>query len=236
MIPIKAESAWRGTSDCRTCAVREMALFGSLTESDFSHIHAPIDDLAYRSGEALHAEGQAALGIYTLRSGVLKLSRVTTDGRQRVLRLLRPGDVVGLEALATERYDSDAIALTDVTVCRIPTEVIHHLSRKSPRMHASLLNKWQKTMREADDWLAEINFGTARQRVSQFALKMRHSIDPALTTLFSREDMGSMMDLKLETVSREVSHLVKIGAIKAADKQGRMYRIVDESLLMAAKG
>ena len=65
MIPIKTESAWRGTSDCRTCAIREMALFGSLTEGDFAHIHAPIDDLAYRSGDSLHAEGQAAHGVYT---------------------------------------------------------------------------------------------------------------------------------------------------------------------------
>jgi CRP/FNR family transcriptional regulator, anaerobic regulatory protein len=235
MIPIKTESAWRGTSDCRNCAIREMALFASLTEDDFSHIHAPIDDLAYRSGEILHAEGQAAHGVYTLRSGMLKLSRVTADGRQRILRLLRPGDVVGLEALATERYDSDATALTHVTVCRIPTEVIHQLSQHSPRMHASLLNKWQKTLREADDWLASINFGTARQRVGQFVLKMRHSTDPTLSTLFSREDMGAMMDLKLETVSREVSRLVKTGAIKAVDKQGRLFRILDETGLVSTK-
>lgn len=232
MIPIKTEFAWRGTSDCRTCAIREMALFASLTESDFNHIHAPIDDLAYRCGETLYVEGQAAQGVYTLRSGMVKLSRVSVDGRQRILRLLRPGDVVGLEALATERYDSDATALTDITVCRIPTEVIHHLSRQSPRMHDGLLNKWQKTLREADDWLAAINFGTARQRVAQFVLKMRHNTNPALTSLFSREDMGAMMDLKLETVSREISRLVKIGAIKAVDKQGRLYRILNESLLL----
>ena len=232
MIPIKTESAWRGTSDCRSCAIREMALFASLTESDFSHIHTPIDDLAYRSGETLHAEGQVALGVYTVRSGMLKLSRVTADGRQRILRLLRPGDVLGLEALATEAYDSDATALTDATVCRIPTSVIHHLSRQSPRMYEGLLNKWQKTLREADDWLAAINFGTTRQRVAHFIFKMRHSTDPTLSSLFSREDMGAMMDLKLETVSREVSRLVKIGAIKPLDKQGRLYRILDESLLM----
>jgi CRP/FNR family transcriptional regulator len=233
MIPIKTDSAWRGTSDCRTCVMREVALFAQLNEADLAHIHAPIDDLAYRAGDTLHLEGQASHGICTLRSGMLKLSRVTADGRRRILRLLRPGDVLGLEALATGRYDSDASALTDVTVCRIPTEVVHQLSQHSPRMHAGLLNKWQKTLREADDWLAAINFGTARQRVGQFVLKMRHTTDPGLSTLFSREDMGAMMDLKLETVSREVSRLVKIGAIKAVDKQGRLYRILDETLLQA---
>ncbi|MDO9132216.1 Crp/Fnr family transcriptional regulator [Hydrogenophaga sp.] len=234
MIAIQTQSAWRGTSDCRSCAIRELALFSQFTEKDFALIHAPIDDLAYRAHQVLFNEGDEAGGIFTLRSGMVKLTRITGDGRRRILRLLRPGDVVGLEALATGRYDSEAAALTDITLCRIPTEVVHRLNQNSPRMHAGLLDKWQKVLREADDWLASINFGTARQRVSHFILKMRHTTDPAIVTLFSREDMGAMMDLKHETVSREISALVKTGAVKPVDTLGRLYRILDESLLVPA--
>ena len=232
MIPIKSESNWQGTSDCGTCGIREIALFSELNEQDFSLIHAPIDDMAYHPSQTLYQESDTATGVFTLRKGMLKLSRVTTDGRQRILRILRPGDVAGLEALATSRYDSEATALNDVEVCRIPTDVIHRLSQQSPRMHWRLLQKWQEALREADDWLASINFGTARQRVANFVLKMRHMGDPVLTSLFSREDMGSMMDLKLETVSREISALVRRGAIEPVDKIGRLYRILNEELLM----
>jgi CRP-like cAMP-binding protein len=144
--------------------------------------------------------------------------------------VLKAGDVAGLEALAGPCYDSEAVALTEVSVCRIPTEVIHRLSQQSPRLHARLLQKWHQALREADDWLAAINFGTARQRVSQFILKMRHTSDPSVTSLFSREDMGAMMDLKLETVSREISALVKAGAIEPLDRQGRLYRVQPEVL------
>jgi hypothetical protein len=63
-----------------------------------------------------------------------------------------------------EPYDNDDAALTDLTLCRIPTEVVHKLNHSSPRMHAGLLDKWQKAPREADDWLVSFNFGTARQR------------------------------------------------------------------------
>lgn len=234
MIPIHVHSAWRGTADCRSCAVRELALFSRLTEDDFALIHAPIDDLAFRTHQVLFHEGEEALGVITLRTGILKLSRVTDDGRRRILRVMRPGDVVGLEALATGRYDSEATALTEVTVCRIPTEVIHRLSQQTPRMHSGLLEKWQKTLREADDWLASINFGSARQRVCHFILKMRHTTDPALVTLFSREDMGAMMDLKMETVSREISALVRSGTLQPMGRLGRLYRIVNEASLQAA--
>lgn len=234
MIPIKIDSAWKGTVNCKECGMRDMVLFSDLNEHDFSLIHAPIDDLSFHAGQTLYQEGENAPGIFTLRTGLIKLMRVTPDGCQRILRILRPGDVAGLEALATATYDSEAVALTEVSVCRIPNDVIHRLSQNSPRLHWRLLQKWQQTLKEADDWLAAINFGTARQRVSQFILKMRHSTDPQISTLFSREDMGSMMDLKLETVSREVSALVREGAIEPLDKQGRLYRVVDEALLMPA--
>ena len=107
--------------------------------------------------------------------GSIKLVRVTTDRRQRIVRVLRPGDVVGLEALATGQ-----------------------------RLHLKLMQKWQQALKHADDWLADLNFGTDRQRVCNLILKMRSPDDAARVTLFGRDDMGAMLNLKLETVSRLV--------------------------------
>lgn len=233
MIPIKTESAWRGTSDCRNCGIRDMVLFADLNEQDFGMIHAPIDDLEIRAGTELFQEAAAAQGIFTLRTGLVKLVRSTSDGRQRIVRVLRPGDVAGLEALAHSRYDTDAVALTDISVCRIPLAVIQALGAQSPRLHRRLMEKWSRTLKEADDWLADLNFGTARNRVSNFVLKMRSSTDAQYVTLFAREDMGAMLDLKMETVSREISALVREQALEPLDKSGRAYRIVSIERLQA---
>jgi CRP/FNR family transcriptional regulator, anaerobic regulatory protein len=226
MIPVKTESAWRGTSDCRQCGIRDMVLFADLNEHDFGLMHAPIDDLEYSHGETLYAEASAAQGIFTLRSGMVKLVRSTADGRPRIVRVLRPGDVIGLEALAGARYDSDAVALTPVAVCRIPLNVIQKLASRSPRLHTQLMSKWQRVLKDADDWLADMNFGTARQRVANLVLKMRSPSNHHVSVLFSREDMGAMLDLKFETVSREVSRLVRDGVMEQLDKQGRIYRVL----------
>ncbi len=231
MIPIQVASAWKGTSDCRDCGIREMVLFADLNEEDFSLIHAPIDDLRFMTGALLYGEGEPALGVMTVRSGMVKLVRHTSDGRQRIVRVLRPGDVAGLEALATAHFDCDAIALSEVSVCRIPLEVMHTLSSNSPRLHRRLMQKWQHALKSADDWLADLNFGTARQRVARFILKMRHAQDPNIISLFSREDMGAMLDLKLETVSREVSAFVREGVMSPLDKQGRLYQLTQVQTL-----
>jgi CRP-like cAMP-binding protein len=83
-----------------------------------------------------------------------------------------------------------------------------------------------------DDWLANMNFGTARQRVGGLALKMRDPDQPQFTSLFARDDMGAMLDLKLETVSREISGLVRDGTLQPRDKQGRRYEILNEAALL----
>ena len=205
-----------------------MVLFADLNEQDFAQIHTPIDDLVFQAQAVLYTEGEQALGVFTLRQGMVKLVRSTADGRERILRVLRPGDVIGLEALATAHYDSEAVAMSEASVCRIPLSVLHHLSAHSPRLHMRLMQKWQQALRDADDWLAELNFGTARQRVAGLALKKRDHEQPRLTSFFARDDMGAMLDLKLETVSREISALVRDGLIRPVDKSGRRYEILDD--------
>ncbi len=232
MIPIKIDTAWRGTSDCRSCGIRDMVLFADLNEQDFSQIHAPIDDMVFAPQALLYREGQEALGVFTVRKGMVKLVRLTADGRERIVRVLRQGDVCGIEAMATARYDSEAVALVETSVCRIPLSVLHHLAANSPRLHLRLMQKWQQTLKDADDWLAELNFGTARQRVSGLALKMRDAEQPQQTLFFARDDMGAMLDLKLETVSREISALVREGILKPLDRQGRRYEILNEQRLV----
>ena len=231
MIPIKTESAWRGTADCRNCGIRDMVLFADLNEEDFKLIHAPIDDLIFSPGDSLFQTMREARGVFTVRQGFVKLVRVTTDGRERVVRVLQPGDVAGLEALATGRYDTEAVALSEVSVCRIPLDVMNRLGANSPRLHKRLMEKWQNALKQADDWLAEINFGTAQQRVRNFVRKMHEVAQDGSVTLFGRDDMGAMMDLQLETVSREVAALVRNGVLEPLDKVGRRYRVVDPTFL-----
>ena len=204
-----------------------MVLFADLDESDFSKIHAPIDDLEYAVDSVLMQEGDRAPGLFTVRSGMFKLVRTTSDGRERIVRVMRQGDVIGLEALVHGKFETSAVALTAASVCRIPLDVIQTLAVQSPRLHQSLMRKWSHNQKEAEDWLADLNYGTARQRVVNFILKMRSPTDMQLVTLFSREDIGAMVDLTMETVSREVSQLVRSKVLEPLDKQGRTYRVIN---------
>lgn len=233
MIPLKRKSAWHGTANCSTCYMRNMGLFADLEEGDLKTMHAVVDDMKFAPGATLFQEGGDAMGIFALRKGVIKLVRTTACGRQRIVRVLRAGDVAGLEALVHARYSADAVALTEVLVCRVPLPVMQTLQAQSPRLRQKLMEEWACALKQADDWLVDMNFGPARNRVSNFVLKMRGVKDEQTVTLFTREDMGTMMDLKMETVSRQINALVREGALEPLDKLGRFYRILNLQQLEA---
>lgn len=222
---IRNESSWRGTSNCHQCAMRDAALFADLNDQDIDLIHAPIDDLKYEAGSSIFDQGDKAVGVYTLRKGLIKLVRLTSDGRERIVRVAFPGDVVGIEALASGSFNTQAVALVNSEVCRIPISVIQKLGIDNIRLHKKLIEKWNDALKLADDWLVDLNFGTAKQRVIQFVKKMYETSLDGTVVLFRREDMGAMLDLKFETVSREVALLVRLGILKPLDKIGRNYLV-----------
>lgn len=227
MTPILIKAAWQGQSDCLSCGVRQSVLFADLNEEDFSRFHTPIDDFEYTAGSHLHEQGAPAAHVYTIRSGMVKLSVMSPDGEERVLRVLKAGALAGLDAIVSGRYGQTAVALGPVKACRIPIELIKTLSTESPRLHGKLMEKWGEALQEAEAWFAELNSGQSDQRVARFVLRM---LDPEpdqygriYAQLFKREDMGAMLGLTLETVSRKVSALKKAGIISStAGLQGRV--------------
>ena len=162
MKPISLQAIGLSETQCRSCAVRNSALFSRLEEADFRHIHQPIKDVALAPPDALYRMGERGNSLFTLRGGVMKLVQYLPDGSQRIVRLLRDGDALGLEALVGQPYKQDAIALTDSEICAIPVEIIEQLGREQPRLYRELMARWQQALSEADAWLTEFTTGTAR--------------------------------------------------------------------------
>lgn len=215
---------------CNTCGVRNLSLFAEMTDEDFNLIHHSIEEMHFPSGAALFRQGEDGRHIYTVRQGMVKINRIRQNGNQRIMRVLRPGDVGGLEAVLGSQYEYDGIALDPVIACRIPVETIQQLDSESPRLHHNLLEKLHKTIIEADEWMAELTSGSARARLARLMLKMRNPAQPELSTLFSRDDIGSMLCMTMETASRTINAFQREGKITSLDSGGRCYQIDSEAL------
>ncbi len=210
--PIKA--AWEGASQCRNCGIRHLALFADLQEGDFTLIHEPIEDLHYKAGTVLYRPGEPPTHVFTVRSGLLKLTQYLAGGTQRIVRLLKQGDVAGLEAVLGEAYQHAAMALQPVDVCRIPVTAIQRLDTQTPRLHYQLMQRWQRALQEADTWLTELSTGTARARVARLLLRQAEASADGTFELLGREDVGAILGMTTETASRVIADYKRSGYVQ----------------------
>lgn len=205
------DAAWQGTANCSDCGIRDLVLFADLTEPDFNLIHLPIDEIAFDVGATLYSAGSDGTTLYTIRSGLVKLVQYLPDGTQRIVRLLKNGSTVGLEAILGQAYEHTAIALQPTQVCRVPRQVVERLNRETPRLHTQLMQRWHAALRQADDWLTELSTGKAPQRLARLLLQLAET--DGCVSLFSREDVGSMLGITTEHASRTVAEFKRNGVL-----------------------
>lgn len=205
MKPISDKDAWEGEADCVSCAVRNSVLFAGLDEKDLDKIHQPIDLYNLPPNSTLYRAGDKGDHLFTIRSGVLKLVQYLPDGNQRIVRLVRSSDVIGLEALLGQPYQHDAVVLQPTQACSLPVNVVQALSDINPALHKELLTRWQHALSEADAWLTELSTGSAKQRVARLLLRLVRNEETSECDLFSREDMGAMLGITTETTSRVIA-------------------------------
>lgn len=217
---------------CLDCGVRRSALFGALDDAALVHIHHLIADLSLEPGQRLydaHERGQAA---FTVREGVLRLERSSERGERRIVRLAGRSNLVGMEAMLGQTYAADAIACTPVRACRLPRAVIDELAADRPALLRDLMKRWQSALDEADEWLTELSSGSARWRMLRLLLKLtEYGDDTGLVWLPSRQDMGAMLAMTVETASRLVAALRREAVLDIVDAR---HARLDMPALMAA--
>ena len=223
-------------SDCLSCGIRQSALFSDIPEDQFADFHRQVDDLEFPKDAAIFHQGDSAEYVFTLRTGLIKIVLLAPNGEERILRVIQPGALAGLDAITTGRYGHTAVALGPSRSADC------HLAGQGPRcqaaaLHKRLMEKWTEALHESESWFAELNTGNAEQRLARFLIKLSQQ-DNGVTTahLFRRDEMGSMLGVTLETISRRLSALKKDGIIQMATSQSPTVTITNMAALKKMAG
>lgn len=199
------------------CEVRGKALFSVLPSGRLDLAAVVIGHQRLQPGERLYQQGTDGGAVYTLRQGIVRFERVTSDGQRRIVRLVGEGALIGQESLLQRPYADDAVACTPVEVCRIPRTLVDEFGRQEPVLHQELMRRWQAALESAGEWTAELTCGTARRRVLKLLQQLeRLSADGETIWLPSRLEMSDMVGLAVETASRVISRLRREGVLHSA--------------------
>lgn len=236
---IPLQSAVPQDERCRGCGIREAALFGSLSERGLQRLHGdaqgPGSSTAIASqqmpaDDRLFAQGTPGAALFTVREGLVRLERVSAGGRRCIVRVAGPGELLGAEALLGEPYTDDAVACTDVSVCRIPVALIECLRQQEPALQLALMRRWQLALDAALTWRIDLQTGPARQRVLRLLAQLGREAGPGRPIwLPRREELADLLDMAMETASRAVSALRRQGVLELLPG-GRRARLDDERL------
>lgn len=226
---ICTDPGWSKRADCSRCAIRNRVLFADIPVEALDDTLLHIDDLVYAQDFVLYRTGEHAHVVYTVRRGLLKLVRYLPDGTERIVRLLKAGDVAAIETLTGSALKHTAIALSEIEVCRIPISSIECLDLHAPHLAQQLMLRWQRAIDDVDRSLVEFSTGTAETRVAHLLLYLSSLSEDGTGFELSRHDMGSLLGITTETASRVMADLKRRGLVSELPG-GKAFRCDRETL------
>jgi CRP/FNR family transcriptional regulator len=216
---------------CRPCGAR-------VEESDvvdtlfYSRRRVKRGEFLYRAGDRFHA-------LYTFRTGFFKSYVTAEDGRTHVTGFQMPGEIMGLDGIEDERHSQDVVALEDAEVCVIPYARLAELAVRRPELAHHLHRMMSREIVREQGLMLLLGTMCAEARVAAFLLNLSERFADRgysareFNLRMTREEIGSYLGLKLETVSRVLSRLQERGLITA---HNRSIGIVDTAGLHAQAG
>jgi CRP/FNR family transcriptional regulator len=227
-------------ASCSNCGLRELCLPIGLSADELKRF----DQLVYarrkvRRGEDLYRAGNEFSAIYAIRSGFFKNDLVFADGREQVMGFHMPGEILGIDGIGGGRYTCNAVALEDGDVCVIPFCRLEEISRAVPGLQHQFHQLMSREMVRHQGVMLLLGSARAEVRVAAFLLnlsqrfKARGYSASEFNLRMTREDIGSFLGLKLETVSRLFSQFQRANLVAVLQKY---IRILDAAGLIKIVG
>lgn len=214
---------------------RKAPLFAGLSEADQCRIHRLVRQRKYEPGELILQEGEAGEGLYVVRKGSVKLYRTSRDGKEQVVAFLRYGDIFGEPTLLLdEPLDLSAEALEPTVVCLIRKADFTALLEQNPTLSLSFARVLARRVASVVGIVSQLGTQDARERLAAYLASLaRGAGRPApggleVTLPASRAEIGKLLGMAPETLSRRMADLEREGLVKS---KGRRALLISPRLL-----
>jgi CRP/FNR family transcriptional regulator len=224
-VPAPGEIA-QCTNACSTCNLRELCVpcCGLTSSEKDAAARLVFMRSRVRRGASLYRSGDRFTSLYGVRTGFFKTLALLEDGRDQVTRFSMAGELLGMEAIGPERHTCDAIALEDSAVCAIPFAELQALAQAIPSLQRNLRRTMGREIVREHGVMLQLGSMNAEERLAMLLLDLSqrfaaHGYSRSDFNLrMTREEMGSYLGLKLETVSRIFSKFQEEGVIAVQQK------------------
>lgn len=211
-------------SKCEQCIVREFSSLKALTKDELIKLSDCKTSHIIKKGEVIFEEGENVNGIYCIKDGVCKLTKLSANGKDHIVKLVTKGELLGQRSMISdEPVNLSAVALEDMQVCFIPKSEVMGYFDKNNQFSMNVMKSICGDLKEADDHMVNLAQKTVKERLAETLLYLHDTFgkndDNSLKVQLSRDDLASMIGTATESCIRLLSDFNKLGWIELSGKK-----------------
>lgn len=211
---------------CASCRLNELCLPIALNKTEIHQLDEIVErNRPYKKGDHLYRQDDDFKSVYAVRSGSFKSYVVSDSGQGRVTGFFLPGEIIGMDGIASKHYANSIQAMEHSSICEIPFSQLEKLSHQLPNLQHHFFAIMGNEIAKDQQIHTLLCSYTAEERTASFLLGLssrfaRVSLSPVRFLLpMTRGDIGEYLGLTVETVSRIFTALQKKGLISVNNRE-----------------
>ena len=220
-------------SNCRQCIIKRFNALKTLTNDELEKISDHKTSLIIKKGENLMTEGNAINGLYCIKDGKGKLTKLNTNGKEQIIKFIKGGDILGHRSILSEELVGlNAIALEDMHVCFIPKGDILETIKENTQFSLKLMKNISHQLNEANTSISQMAQKPVKDRLAETLLHLEEIFgvdnEDCIDVILTREEIANTIGTATESAIRLLSNLKKDGVI---DLIGKKIKISNKNAL-----
>ena len=211
-------------SKCEQCIVRQFSSLKALNKDELLKMANCKTSYTIKKGEPIFEEGDILNGVYCIKDGVCKLSKLSSNGKDQIVKLVKSGELLGQRSMISEEVANlSAVALENMEVCFIPRTEVMRFFNENNQFSMNVMKTICEDLKDADDHMVNMAQKTVRQRLIDTLFYLENTFgkneDGSLRIQLSREELAGMIGTATESCIRLLSELNKSELIELNGKK-----------------
>ncbi len=211
-------------SKCEQCIVRQISSLKALNKEELLRMAECKVSYTIKKGESIFEEGDLTNGIYCVKDGVCKMTKLSANGKDQIVKLVKSGELLGQRSMISEEpANLSAVALEDMEVCFIPKSEVMTFFNSNNQFSMNVMKTICGDLKDADDHMVSMAQKHVKERLAETLLYLEDNFgkseDGTLRIQLSREELAGMIGTATESCIRLLSELNKSGFIELIGKK-----------------
>ncbi|TDP01317.1 CRP-like cAMP-binding protein [Flavobacterium sp. 245] len=209
---------------CDQCIVRQLSSLKALNKEEVVKLANSKTSYTIKKGEAIFEEGEVTNGVFCIKDGVGKLSKLSANGKDQIVKLVKSGELLGQRSMiSNEPANLSAKAIADMEVCFIPKSEIIHFFNNNNQFSLNLMQSICEDLKESENDKIALVQKTVKQRLAETLLQLHNEFgenpDKTLQVQLTREELAGIIGTATESCIRLLSDFNKLELIELVGKK-----------------